>query len=90
MNDIHKRQKFLTKKCRNFQEGPGGQISFKMSQEPKTSEKKYWTEVGHISQEFDLTKLDLITWFAMKVTIFWSYIHKSPSFLIQQDISSQE
>ena len=40
---------------RNFQEGPGGQISFKLSQEPKTSEKKYWTEVCHKSQEFDLT-----------------------------------
>ena len=41
--------------CRNFQEGPGGQISFKWSQEPKTSEKKYFQEVGHGSLEYDLT-----------------------------------
>ena len=61
MNDIHKRQKFLTKNCRNFQEGPGGQISFKMSQEPKTSEKNDWTEVGHGSQGFDLTMKDAYT-----------------------------
>ena len=40
---------------RNFQEGPGGQIYFKMSQEPKTIEKKPWQEVGHGSQEYDLT-----------------------------------
>ena len=48
---------FSPKKWRNFQEGPGGQISFKMSQEPKTSEKKYWTEVGHGSQGLDLTNV---------------------------------
>ena len=41
--------------CWNFQEGPGGQISFKWSQEPKTSEKKYFQEVGHGSLEYDLT-----------------------------------
>ena len=39
----------------NFQEGPGGQISFKWSQEPKTSEKKYLQEVGHGSLGVDLT-----------------------------------
>ena len=42
---------------RNFQEGPGGQISFKMSQEPKTIKKKPLQEVGHGTQEYDLTKI---------------------------------
>ena len=40
-----------------FSGGVGGQISFKLSQEPKTSEKKYWTEVGHGFQELDLTNI---------------------------------
>ena len=40
---------------RNFQKGPGGQISLKMSQEPKTVKKKTYQEVGHGTQENDLT-----------------------------------
>ena len=45
--------------CHKFRpqnhEGSGGQISFKMSQKPKTSEKKRWQVVGHGSQGNDLT-----------------------------------
>ena len=40
---------------RNFQEGPGGQISFKMSQEPKTIMKTPYQEVGQKNQEYDST-----------------------------------
>ena len=35
--------------------GTGGQISFKTSQEPKTIMKTPYPEVGHETQEYDLT-----------------------------------
>ena len=59
----------------NFQEGPGGQISFKWSQEPKTSEKKYFQEVGHGSLGVDLTTL-YISLSSVKCLIFPSPCQK--------------
>ena len=55
----HIQKKSSRKFGRNFQKGPGGQISFKISQEPKTIKKKPYQEIGHGTQEYDLTRQEV-------------------------------
>ena len=60
LNKFSHTKKSSRKFGRNFRKGPGGQISFKMSQEPKTIKKKHYQEVGHGTQEYDLTTMFIL------------------------------
>ena len=60
-------KKSSRKKIRpEFSGGTGGQIYFKMSQELITIKKKPYQEVGHGTQEYDLTSklmhIDALIW----------------------------
>ena len=57
MTNFHINKKALENSAGIFRRDRGGQISFKMSQEPITIKKKPYQEVGHGTQEYDWTNM---------------------------------